>query len=241
MQTDGSARDLLAAGAEATVEAAFRTGEYERPEQLLRDALRRARADGDRATEAGALDRLGWLLHFQALDGDLDGARPDAEEDLFQQALAIRRELGDPAGIAASLFGVGLVHQVLRRDWNAAMPCFREALDLADRHADPLVRSECHRHVGFYYAIEDVQPEEAVRHLRTSLELREQWGDPRWLPSGTFALGMAELGAGRREEGIALIRRSIEQARDANLSARRIRSFEDWLRRAEAGETPGSS
>jgi hypothetical protein len=59
------------------------------------------------------------------------------------------------------------------------------------------------------------------------------------VPSGTFALGMAELGAGRRAEGIALIRRSVEQGRDAGLSERRIRSFEDWLRRAEAGETLG--
>jgi tetratricopeptide (TPR) repeat protein len=239
MRTEGSATELLAAGTEATVEAAFRTGEYRGPEVVLREALRLARADGDRATEAGALDRLGWLLHFEALDRDLEGAEPEAEEALFQEALAIRRELGDLAGTAASLFGVGLVHQVLRRDWKAAMPYFREALELADQHADALVRSECHRHVGFYHAFEDVQPEEAVRHLRTSLDLREQWGDPRWVPSGTFALGMAELGADRRAEGIALIRRSVEQGRDAGLSERRIRSFEDWLRRAEAGETLG--
>jgi tetratricopeptide (TPR) repeat protein len=236
---EGSAAELLAAGTEATIDAAFRTGEYGGPEALLQEALRLARADGDRAAEAGTLDRLGWLLHFQALDRDLEGAEPEAEEALFQEALAIRRELGDLAGTAASLFGAGLVHQVLRRDWTAAMPYYREALQLADQHADALVRSECHRHVGFYYAVEDVQPEEAVRHLRTSLDLRERWGDPRWVPSGTFALGMAEVGAGRRSDGIALIRRSIQQARDAGLSERRIRSFEDWLRRAEAGETLG--
>jgi tetratricopeptide (TPR) repeat protein len=240
MQMEGSAGDLLAAGTEASIEASFRTGEYERPEELVREALRRARVDGDRATEAGALDRLGWLLHFQALDSDRERAQPEAEEDLFRQALAIRRELGDQAGIAASLFGIGLVHQVLRDDWAAAMPYFREALELADPHADALVRSECHRHVGFYYAVEDVQPAEAIRHLRTSLELRREWGDPRWVPSGTFALGMAHLGAGYRDEGIALIRESIQQARDANLSARRIHTLEDWLRRAEAGETLGS-
>jgi tetratricopeptide (TPR) repeat protein len=235
-----TATDLLAAGTESMHEAAFRSSDYTRAEDLLQEALRSARADGDRATEAGALDGLGWLMHFQALDRDREGADSEAEEDLFQQALAIRRDRGDQAGIAASLFGVGLVHQVLRRDWAAGMPCFREALELADRHASALVRSECHRHVGFYYTFEDFQPEVAVRYLRTSLDLRHQWGDPRWVPSGTFALGMAETSAGRRDEGVALIRRAIDEAREAGLSPRRIEGFEDWLRRIETGNDPWS-
>jgi len=231
---------MLSAGTGATHEAAFRDGPYEDARALLEAALQRAQADGDRATEAGALDQLGWLLHFRTLDGDLDGAEPEAERSLFERALAIRRELGDLAGTAASLFGIGLVHQVLRRDWDAAMPCFREALALADEHANALVRSECHRHVGFYFMVEDVRPEEALRHLRISLELREQWGDPRWVPSGTLALGHAELVAGMRAEGIEHIRQAVQQSREAGLSPRRIQSAEDWLRRAEAGETPGS-
>jgi tetratricopeptide (TPR) repeat protein len=240
MQMRGSASELLAAGTEATLEAAFRTGDYDGAEALLEAALRRAEADGDRAAEAGALDQLGWLMHFRTLDRDRAGAEPDAEESLFERALAIRRELGDLAGTAASLFGMGLVHQVLRRDGEAAMPYFREALALADEHASALVRSECHRHVGFFYMMEDVQPDQGLRHLRISLELREQWGDPRWVPGGTLALGLAELVAGMRAEGIAHIRQSVQQARDAGLSERRIQGAEDWLRRAEAGETPGS-
>jgi tetratricopeptide (TPR) repeat protein len=239
MQMERSASELLAAGTEATIEAAFRTGEYERAEALLEAALRRAEADGSRAVEAGALDQFGWLMHFRTLDRNLDGAEPEVEESLFQRALAIRRELGDLAGTAASLFGVGLVHQVLRRDWEAAMPYFREAVTLADEHANALVRSECHRHVGFFSMV-DGQPDEGLRHLRISLELREQWGDPRWIPSGTLALGQAELVAGMRAEGIEHIRQAVQQARDAGLSERRIQSAEEWLRRAEAGETPGS-
>src|SRR5579859_2539427 len=98
-----TADDLLAAGTESLHEAAFRSGEYERAEDLLREALRRARAGGDRAAEAGALDQLAWLMHFQALDRDREGADPEAEEALFRQALALRRDIGDQAGIAASL------------------------------------------------------------------------------------------------------------------------------------------
>jgi tetratricopeptide (TPR) repeat protein len=238
MQSEGSAGDLLAAGTEAMYEAAFRTGDYDDAEATLKAALERAEADGDQAVEAGALDGLAWLMHFRALDRDRDGADPDAEEALFQRSLAIRRELGDLAGTAASLFGVALVHQVLRQDSATAIPYLREAMVLADAHADMLLRSECHRHVGFHHLVGDVNPEEAVRHLRRSLELRHQWGDPRWVPSGTLALGWAELAAGRRTDGIEHIRQAARESRDAGLSARRIHGAEDWVRRADSGETP---
>ena len=238
MQPEGSAGELLASGTEAMFEAAFRTGDYDDAEALLEAARRRAEADGDRVAEAGSLDRLAWLMHFRALDRNREGADPDAEEVLFERSLAIRRELGDQAGTAASLFGLGLVHQVLRGDSAAAIPYFREAMELADEHADALLRSECHRHVGFHHLVGDVQLEEAVRHLRLSLDLRHRWGDPRWVPSGTLALGWAELAAGRRAEGIELVRQAALQARDAGLTARRIHDAEDWVRRAEAGETP---
>lgn len=239
MQKDGSAAELLAAGTEAMYEAAFRTGDYRAAEATLEAARRRAEADRDRAAEAGVLDRLAWLMHFQALDRDREGVDPDVEEALFQRSLAIRRDLGDQAGVAAALFGLGLVHQVLRRDTAAGFPFFRDALELAERHGDALLRSECHRHVGFHHLQrEEAEPEAAVRDLRRSLELRHEWGDPRWVPSGTFALGMAELAAGRRDDGIGHIREAAQQARDTGLSERRIHVMEDWLRRAEAGETP---
>jgi hypothetical protein len=233
-----AATEMLAAGTEAMYEAAFRTGDYTDAEWMLEAAQRRAEADGDRATTAGALDRLGWLMHFRALDRNREGADPDAEAALFQRSLAIRRDLGDQAGVAAALFGVGLVHQVLLREPASAFPFFHEAVDLADEHADALLRSECHRHVGFHYLVGDRQPEEAVRHLRRSLELRHEWGDPRWVPSGLLALGWAELVAGRRVEGTELIRQAAHAARASGLSERRIREAEDWVRRAEAGETP---
>lgn len=238
MKSEGSAGELLAAGTEAMYEAAFRTGDYDDAEATLKAALQHAEADGDQAVEAGALDRLAWLMHFRALDRNREGADPDAEEALFQRSLAIRRGLGDQAGTAASLFGLALVHQVLRQDSAAAIPYLREAMELADAHADALLRSECHRHVGFHHLVADVEPDEAVRHLERSLELRHQWGDPRWVPSGTLALGLAELAAGRRTEGIEHIRQAAREARDAGLSAGRIHAAEDWVRRADAGETP---
>ncbi|RSM48591.1 hypothetical protein DMB66_45990 [Actinoplanes sp. ATCC 53533] len=231
----GTTGDTLAAGNEAMVEAAFRTGDYEAAERTFQELLTRARADGDRALEAAVLDRQAMLMHFRALDDDdLGKADSDGEEALFQQALEIRRDLGDSAGTAESLFGVGLVHQVLRQDWDKAMPYYWEALDLADRHGDLLLRSEVHRHVGFYYAMSDLQSDKALEHLRISHELRAELGDPRWIPGGTIALGIAELADGLREQGLAHVRESIDQARQAGLSAHRVAWMQQFLAKAEA-------
>jgi tetratricopeptide (TPR) repeat protein len=228
-----TAGELLSAGAEALLEAAFRTGGYDDAEAMLRAARVRAGADGDRAVEAAAIDRLGWLMHFQALDHRLRQMDPDGEEALFQQALAISREIGDLGGVAAALFGIGLVRQVLLQDWDTAMPHFREALALADAHGDDITRSEVHRHIGFFYLVSDVQVDKACEHLRISLDLRESLGDPRWIPSGTSALGEAELAAGRHAEGLRYLRAAVRQAREAGLRPHRIEHAEEALREAE--------
>ncbi|GLZ77358.1 hypothetical protein Afil01_21650 [Actinorhabdospora filicis] len=231
-----SPKDLLAAGDEAMTEAAFRTGDYTQALALLQAA--RDTAD-DRAVEAAAIDRLGWLTHFRALDAGPEQADADAEEALFQQALDIRRDIGDRGGIAASLFGLGLVHQVLRRDWDTAITYFRQSLALAEEHADLITRSEVHRHIGFYYMISERRPDLGVPHLRTSLRLRELHGDPRWTVGGLIALGQAESVAGDRDEAVRLLGEAIGLARRTGLHARRIAQAEEALRRAEAGEMPG--
>jgi tetratricopeptide (TPR) repeat protein len=241
MDNERSAAELLAAGIEATNEAAFRTGDFDAAGPLLEEARRRAEAADDRKAEAGALDQLGWLMHFRALAAGIENADPDAEEALFQRALAIRREIGDQAGIAGSLFGLGLVHQVLRGDWEAAMPCYGEALALAEEHGSDLLRSECHRHVGFFYVYIDGQLEEGIRHLQASLDLRERWGDERWTPSGLLALGQAKALAGRRDEALGHFRESVRRAQAAGLSGRYLDAAEEELRRAEAGEPPAAA
>jgi len=233
----GTTEDTLAAGNEAMTEAAFRTGDYEPAERTYQELLTRARADGDRALEAAVLDRQAMLMHFRALDGDPATADSDGEEALFQQALEIRRDLGDQAGTAESLFGVGLVRQVLRQDWDAAMPYYWEALDLAERHGDLLLRSEVHRHVGFYYASSDLQSDKALEHLRISHELRAELGDPRWIPGGTVAVGIAELADGLREQGLAHVREAVTQAHEAGLNAQRVAWMEQFLEKAEAGQS----
>jgi tetratricopeptide (TPR) repeat protein len=232
MNTGEPAGDLLAEGAEALLEAAFRTGDYTIAETKLRQAQAVAT---NRATEAAVADRLGWLLHFHALDHDRDTSRADDERALFQQALDIRRDIKDLGGQAAALFGLGLVHQVLRQDWATAITHFQEALALAE-HADIITRSEIHRHVGFYYLAEDLQPDKAVEHLQVSLDLRHQHDDKRWLPSGTQALGWAVLAAGQQDAAVRLLQEALDQARTVGLRASRVAGIEESLRKAQSGE-----
>jgi tetratricopeptide (TPR) repeat protein len=176
--------------------------------------------------------------------GTIQAEDIEAEERLFRQALTAWQEAGARAATAHSLFGLGLVYQVLHRDWSAAMPYYWEALDLAyapDSDADLYLRSEVHRHVGFYFLVEDEQPTAAVRHLQLSLDLREEFGDPRRIPSGQVALAQAELAAGHRERAIELLTNAVMQAREAGLRAERIADAEQALREAREQTGEGAA
>jgi hypothetical protein len=227
---------------ETLAEAAFCTGDFAEPERRYQAALAAAARDGDRTAEARATGDLGIMQHYrniaQLIDGKaIDEATIAGETELMQRALDLWRSTTDDAGTATAMFGAGLVHQVLRRDWTAAMPYFWQAFGLADAVADSgdlYGCSEIHRHIGFYYLVEDVRPGEAVRRLEYSLELRERLGDQRLIPSGLVALGHAERARGNPRRAAELSRRAVAMSREARLLPMWIQHAEDALRQAEA-------
>jgi tetratricopeptide (TPR) repeat protein len=247
MATDHSIADLLAAGYAAIADAGFQTGDFAPAREMLRQAQDEAASGADKASVAQALNGLGLIAHHENLGQLMSGsapAEPDiaAEEKLFRRALAEAETAGDAASTAQSLFGLGLVFQVLRRDWMTAMPYYWQALGLVTAPgsaAGPYLRSEVHRHVGFYFAFEDVQPAEAVRHLQISLDLREELGDPRFVASGLVALGEAELSAGNPDRAVELLRRAVELARAEKLLPHRVEDAERALREAEDARGAG--
>jgi tetratricopeptide (TPR) repeat protein len=212
------AQAALARGRELLEAAWRRTGDYGAAEAPLAAARRLAEDCGDRATLAGALDRLGFLLHFQNLerrrpDGTTDGdpGRVADELALFERALALRRELGDDAATAESLFHVGLVHQLFTGRWDEAEDRFQEAHALAEDSGDVMLRSEIHRHLGAVrWHAGDF--EAAIRELERSLELRRSDGLEDMVPSALIGLGHAHLAAGHRAEAIDNLRRGVELA-----------------------------
>jgi tetratricopeptide (TPR) repeat protein len=223
-------------------EAAFRTGDFTGAEGLFGEARALAEQDGDRQAEALAVGGLGMTHHYRNIATLVSGNAPAdadvaAEEELMRRSLAIWEEIGDAAGTARALFGVGLVFQVLRRDWAAAMPFFWRSFGLAEaveESGDLYGRSEIHRHLGFYYLIEDVRPREAVRQLEYSLALREKLGDPRRIPSALVALGEAEMAAGNLQRAVELLSRAVMLARQADLQPWRVQDAEQTLREAAA-------
>lgn len=233
---------MCAAAEEALTEAAFRTGDFTGGERMFGEALSLAGLDGDREAEALAVGGLGMARHYRNVVKLVGGLMPvdadvAAEEELMRRALAIWQEIGDPAGTARALFGVGLVFQVLRRDWDTAMRYFWQSFGLAEaveESGDLYGRSEIHRHLGFYYLFEDVRPQEAVRQLGYSLALRERIGDPRRIPSALAALGEAEMAAGNPQRAVELLSRALTLAREAGLQPWRIQDAEQALRKAEA-------
>jgi hypothetical protein len=221
-----------AASRGAVIRAAFYTGDFDGVNAALAVLLRDAEDSGDRWAQAVALDQLGMVMHMRALD-NLGLAEPDAEQALFQKALDIRREIGDTEGTAESLFHIGLVHQVLRSDWYAALPFYREALGLAEASGDPLLRSEVHRHVGFFHAVHENRPDVALPHLQLSQQLREKLDEPGWTVSGLTALGRCELAAGMKGDAVAHLRRAVRLARKLGMRERYVHGAEDQLHRAE--------
>jgi len=239
---DGPARSSCLAADEALTTAAFCTGDFAEADRLFTHAQTVAVGAGDWAGEAFAIGGLAMVLHHRSLGKLIDGSAPAgadvaAEEELMRRALVIWQETGDAAGTARGLFGLSLVFQVLRRDWDAGMPYLWQAFGLAEaaeEAGDLYGRSEIHRHLGFYYFAADPRPQEAMRQLGHSLALREQLGDPRRIPSALVALGEAELAAGHPRRAAERLSRAVTLAREANLLPWRIRDAEQNLREAEA-------
>lgn len=236
----GSAEEMLTS-------AAFCTGDFSDAERLFGDVLAQARQHRDREAEARALSGLGMVRHQRVIAALVAGLAPDdadvaAEEELMDGALAVWRETGDAVGTAQGLFGMGLVHQVVHRDWAAAMGYYWQAYGLAEaveESGDLYACSEIHRHVGFYYLVEDVRPAEAVRRLGYSLGLRARLGDPRRIPSALVALGEAEIAAGQPDRAVELLRRAARLAREAGLLPWRIEDAERSLAEAERALAAG--
>lgn len=229
--------ELLARARAALPDAAYRTGDFDSVEAMLTEALGRAVAAGDRSGEAAALDQLGELRHLRVIERPRDewpGIDHAPERECFERALAIRRELHDRAGVAESVLHLGWVHQVLFGDGAAAMPLFREGLELAEPDGDPHVRSELHRHIGFHIAFDEGPPEAALPHFRMSLELWRSGGEPARVIHGLVALARCESMAGQHEAALVHSREALDLVAAGSYRRRVVSGAEEARRVVEA-------
>src|SRR5262249_49901333 len=145
------------------LQKARRRGESFAPAE---EALVRARASGDDATRACAIDQLGLIRYYGKILKD-QGSWGDSEQP-FREALEMRWRIGDPRELAESLFHVGLVEQQSGRA-DAARGRFEEAYLRAKESGNQLILAECERHLGGD-AEERQDFAAALAHYRPALE-----------------------------------------------------------------------
>lgn len=119
--------------------AAF-AGRHDEALSRCREAVRVARASGDRRTLALAIDMLAWV---RQQSGDLDGAAED-----LAQAVALHREIGDLPRLARAQRVLGDV-QWWRERWADALGQYEEADRLAGAVGNPAQRIEARIGLGF--------------------------------------------------------------------------------------------
>jgi tetratricopeptide (TPR) repeat protein len=218
---------MLAAGREALLEAAFLTGDFHRAGELLEAARRSAEAGGDMRELAGALDQLGFLQHWKNIESEQRDV--EAELSLFERALALRQEPADSTEIAESLFHVGLVYQLFRRDWDTSHRYFEHASTLAKGGGDDLLLSEIYRHLGAHYWLSEGDFDTALEHLRRSLALRERLDFAGWRATGLITLGQCVLAAGMRAEALDHLREGLRLAEEIGLRELFVRGAREAL------------
>lgn len=137
--------------------------------------------------------------------------------------------LGDPRGLAESLFWVGIFHQVVRRDHDAALPAYERSRELATQVGDLRVLSYVLRHLGT--AEHAAGRLDAARELlEESTRLRRELGFLPGVAANLVGLGYIASAQGRHDAATALlteagtiaesqrahgIARQVQQARDA--------------------------
>jgi len=162
----------------ATLSRYLYTGaHYKEAQQIHDDALRAARADGDRRAEGTALVNLGHTL--------MAVGRAGQAQREFERALAIFRDLNDRARLALALYQLGIVHRVHSR-YPLAYENLRQALAIFGELGDRLgesnalgALSEAHAEAGSYPEARD----QLQRALAISREIGDRMGEGNALGS----------------------------------------------------------
>jgi tetratricopeptide (TPR) repeat protein len=174
------------------------------------DALTLAEAHLD-SLEAELDVARGRLLHGRYLEmrrhDEAAAVEDPCELERFEHALGLYRHLEDPRGEAVALFWIGCVHQVLRRDNDAAVPCFERSLELVTECGDEATMSDALRHLGIARHGEgDLDGARSL--LEASNRLREEEGNLLGVASNMIGLIYIARAQGREGDAEELARQS---------------------------------
>ena len=180
---------------------------WTRRSSCLDAALTWAQQTENSALLGAVWNARGMSLHQRFLDTG-QTTEPPEELPSFEQALGFYQATNDRRGIAQSLFHLGLVHGIVRRDHAQALPFLQQAYTLAQVLPDPILSSYAIRHIGFaQYDAHDLAAARAS--LLESLHLREQAGFVPGVAMAWVMLAHADAELGQRD----LARAHLQHAR----------------------------
>jgi tetratricopeptide (TPR) repeat protein len=190
--------------------------------EALQQALTLAESVDNPPLLGDVYDALGTSLHMEYLQGDRS-QEPENEMSHFERGLELRRQGGTAVQIAESLFHVGLVYDVVRKESEQAAVYHQQAYDLAMEAGDKIIASYAIRHLGFTRWEAD-DKEGTAEALQESWRLRQEAG---FVPGAAFALiSLAQMDEIQGDKTAALPK--FQQARAA-LASLGVTSRVQWL------------
>jgi len=162
--------------------------------------LEDADQDLDRVEADLALAR-GRIMHGHFLT---QGREHPQELEMFERAADLFRQAGDVKCEAEALCWVGIYHQVVRNDDEAALPMFARAAELAGQAGDKLILSYALRHQGVAEHLAG-RLDEARERLEESTRLRRELGFAAGVAANMVGLAYIAAGQGRRDEAFATL------------------------------------
>ena len=162
---------------------------------------------------------------------------PDQGRRRADEALALARELGRPAGIAQTMFFTAWVHQLLG-DFSTALTGTEELISLSDDHGLPMYSAagrllQGELRVGQGRAEEGLvlMREGIAGHRASGTELGSSVWSGGWLAEGLLSVGASAEAARLVDEALAFVERTGERFHEAELWRLKARA----LRQTGAG------
>ena len=157
--------------------------------------------------EALALEGAAPYLRARVLSGGCELAHSqgdlDRAQELREEALAVSRQLGDQAQVAAALNGLAFVFR-RRGEFERARAMHQEALELYRKLNDGWGIGRSMDHLGRAAAFEG-DYEAALPQLEEGLRMRREVGDRYGIAESTAVMGLANLGRGDYEAARSLL------------------------------------
>jgi len=153
------------------------------------------------AVEADLALARGRVIHARFLEQRNEDPH---ELALFERAAQLYQTLGDVRGEGEALLWVGIFHQVVRHDNDAAVPVLDRSYELATQVGDTLTVSYALRHLGIAEHAAG-RLDAARERLEESMRLRREIGFLPGVAANLVGLAYIAAAQGRRAEALALI------------------------------------